>query len=340
MEQLNPSPDNTISLAGLEAAAKELDCSTLDIQVVSVSGGYSRNRRSLVGCGKKWIFAKEVDVELLPSDGKEELSWLRKDYECTKALRYTMPEIVPDWEELIVDDHVLLMSSYRADDGWVWSAPLDPTEQKSYIQTVINVTKQLESVKFDEATIKSLKLQPRFRDELALDDGLTLIIQNETIRQQLIDKYTAMGQDKSLDQLYPAIHKMQTLLKDKKALQDLSLRAASLINQPNDCFNHCDVRSDNIAYNPSTGQVKFVDWNWASFATEKFGSTEFLVDMARSGIDVTPWLDDLNPEMLASMVGFYAKRCLKDPFAPGSTLRDMQSQTAAVSIYLYDMIAK
>ncbi len=337
MEQLKKEMENTISPVGCEAAASELGCNVSDIQVVGVDDGYSRNRRSLVGYADKWIFAKEVDHDLLPGDGVEEMRWLHKDFECTNALRQTVPEIVPEWEKLTANNHVLLMPSYRVDDGWLWSLPLKADDQSLYIQAVVDATKKLETVNFDQNAIDNLNLSPYFRDKLALDDGLVLILKNEDIRNQLQDKYTAMEQDDSLISLRHAIRKMRDLLKDEAALDDLSKKAASLINQPNNCFGHCDVRSDNITFNPLTGQVKFVDWNWASFATSGFGATEFLIDIARRGVNVEPWLDSLNIEMLAATVGFYAKRCLEDPLAPGNTLRDMQAQSAAVALDLYDM---
>lgn len=337
MKQLKTETDSTISSMGRKVLADELGCVVADIQVVSVDGGYSRNRRSLVGYANRWIFAKEVDNELLSGDGEEELRWLRKDYECTNILRQIIPEIVPEWGKLVANKHILLMPSYRAEDGWLWSLPSAAGEQRLYIQAVINATKQLETAKFSQDDIDNLKLQPYFRDKLALDDGLALIIHNDEIRNQLEDKYAAMVQDGSLIMLRPAIRKMQVLLQDKRALRDLSIWAASLIEQPSDYFGHCDVRSDNIAYNPSTGQVKFIDWNWASFASAKFGSTEFLVDMARRGVDITTWIKELNPEMLAAVVGYYAKRCLQNPLSPENTLRDMQAQSAAVALDLYDM---
>ena len=336
MKQIKTKIDNTISLTGREVAAIELGFDSCDVKVAGVSGGYSLNRRALVGYGDKWIFAKEVDHGILTGDGEKELEWLRKDFECTNALRQIVPEIVPEWEKLTADGHVLLMPSYRIEDGWLWNLPLDVNEQQLYIQAIVDATKKLEAVEFSRDNIDNLNLHPYFRDKLALDGGLNLIIKNDEIRNQLKDKYAAMAQDESLFNLYPAINKMLKLLKDKLVLKDLSDKAISLINQPNNCFGHCDVRSDNIAYNSSTSQVKFVDWNWASFATAGFGATEFLIDMSRRGVDVTPWLDDLNMEMLAAIVGFYAKRCIQDPLAPGNILRDVQAQSAAVALDLYE----
>ncbi len=329
--------NSNISVIGMTAAATELGCDVNSLQVKSVSGGYSRNRRSLVGFCDKWIFVKEVDRDLLPSDGAEELGWLNKDCGCVNHLITSVPELVPEWEKLVADGHVLLMPSYQESDGWKWQFPSNTDEQCHYIQAVVDATKKLESVKFNQDLIDRLNLHPYFRDKLAIDDGLKLIIENAEIRNQLIEKYAAMAQDDSLIGLRDAIHKMHDLLTDKKALIDLSNRASALINQSNDCFGHCDVRSDNIAYNSSIGQIKFVDWNWASYISSGFGPTEFLVDMARRGVDVSPWVGDLNIELLAAVVGFYTKRCLQDPLAPGNTLRDVQAQSAAVALGLYYM---
>lgn len=338
MSMNRPKEDNghIITIKGRKASAEELGCNVSDVRVINVDGGYSRNRRSLVGYADRWIFAKEVDLDLLPDEGAEELGWIYKDCECVNALIGVVPELVPEWEKLAADNHVLLMPGYRVENGWSWSLPETKSEQQKYIQAVVDATKRLETVEFDEAAVDKINLHPCFRDELALDNGLSLIIQNEEVRAQLEEKYLAMAQDESIKNLQPAIHRMQLLLKNKTALRDLSILAGSLINQPNNCFGHCDVRSDNIAFNPSTCQVKFVDWNWASFVPEGFGVTEFLIDMSRLGVDITPWIDDLNTEMLAAVVGFYTKRCIQDPLAPGNTLRDTQAQSAAVALELYE----
>ena len=101
------------------------------------------------------------------------------------------------------------------------------------------------------------------------------------------------------------------------------INAKQFAKQPEDCFNHSDVRSDNLAFHPQTGELKLVDWNWASYAPRWSGVTEFLIDIARHGHDVAPWLDELNAEMLASFIGFFLVRSLKPPLKPGDNLRQM-----------------
>jgi len=83
--------------------------------------------------------------------------------------------------------------------------------------------------------------------------------------------------------------------------------------------------------------LKLVDWNWASYVPQGSGATEFLVDMARYGHDVKPWLGELNAEMLASFVGFFLIRSLKPPLKPGDNLRQMQALSAVVA---YDLLER
>ena len=49
-----------------------------DISIHPVEGGYSRNRRAIIDIDDRSIFAKEVDVNLLPDEGAVELGWLKK----------------------------------------------------------------------------------------------------------------------------------------------------------------------------------------------------------------------------------------------------------------------
>ena len=128
---------------------------------------------------------------------------------------------------------------------------------------------------------------------------------------------------------------MVTTLKDAGKLKEMQSKSKSLSSQPSKCFNHGDVRSDNIAYNKITGEVKFVDWNWASYTPPQFGTTEFLIDVARQGVDTTPWIDDLNPELLAALAGHCIKRILEDQPPLNKALHDLRADSAAIANYLY-----
>ena len=326
--------DKLLTDRALQCAATELNVDLSELRITSVSGGFSLNRRALVLSGDRTIFVKEVDVNLLLDEGERELGWLKKDYAVTRLLQKTYLQYVADWTELADDGHVLMTSSYASSDGWLWQPPTDNSVAERYISTVITAVRELEKIKLPQEIIEELQLQPFAARELGLDDGIDQIIADADIRRRLIDNYQKLlpNQLKINKRRCQAIIE---LLEKRDELIDISVRAKEFAKQTEDCFNHSDVRSDNLAFNPQTGELKLVDWNWASYAPQGSGVTEFLVDMARHGHDVTPWLGELNVEMLASFVGFFLIRSLKPPLKPGDNLRQMQALSAAAA---YDLL--
>lgn len=304
-----------------------------NISIHPVEGGYSRNRRAIVDIGDESVFAKEVDIELLPDEGIAELGWLNKDCEVINELSKQGIDIAPEWAELHLNGHLLLMPSYKKEDGWEWTLPENTTTRAKYVQAVIDATKKLETTKLPEELTEKLHLQPFFRDEIAEYEGIAPLFTDTELRSRLIDRYTKLQERGG--HLRAINAQMIETLRNDDSLRHLQEQTARLAELPNNCLNHCDVRSDNIAYNTRTGEVKFVDWNWTSYAPAKFGSTEFLLDLARRGVDVSPWRSDMCEELLAALVGYYMIRGLLPPLTPGNTLREMQAETAAVANYLY-----
>ena len=333
METL-PDHDKLLTDRALQCAAAELNVDSSELRITPVSGGFSLNRRALVSSGDRTIFVKEVDANLLSDEGERELGWLKKDYTVTRLLQKTYSQYVADWTELADDGRVLMTSSYASSDGWLWQPPTDNSVAERHISTVITAVRELEKIKLPQELIEELQLQPFVARELGLDDGIDQIIADADIRRRLIDKYQKLLPNQ-LEINQRRCQAIIELLEKRDELIDISVRAKEFAKQTEDCFNHSDVRSDNLAFNPQTGELKLVDWNWTSYAPQGSGATEFLVDMARHGHDVTPWLGELNVEMLASFVGFFLTRSLKPPLKPGDNLRQMQALSAAAA---YDLL--
>ena len=333
METL-PDYDKLLTDRALRCAATELNVDSSALRITPVSGGVSLNRRALVSSGDRTIFVKEVDTNLLSDEGERELGWLKKDYVVTRLLQKTYPQYVADWTELADDGHVLMTSSYASSDGWLWQPPTDNSVAERYISTVITAVRELEKIKLPQELIEELQLQPFVAREFGLDDGIDQIIADADIRRRLINNYQKLLPSQ-LEINQRRCRNIIELLEKRDELIDISARAKEFAKQTEGCFNHSDVRSDNLAFNPQTGELKLVDWNWASYVPQGSGATEFLVDMARHGHDVTPWLGELNAEMLASFVGFFLTRSLKPPLKPGDNLRQMQALSAAVA---YDLL--
>ena len=333
METL-PNHNKLLTYRALQCAAAELGDDLSELRVTPVSGGFSRNRRALVSAGDRKIFVKEVDVDVLPDDGERELGWLKKGYEVIRLLQKLHPQYVADQITLSDDGHVLMTTSYTSANGWLWRPPAEKSVAKRYISAVVTATRELEKTELPHEMVEELQLQPFTTAELGLDDGIDRIIAEADIRRQLIDNYRILLPEQS-EVNQRRCQKMMELLSRSDELAGISIHAKQFAKQPENCFNHCDVRSDNLAFHPQTGQLKLVDWNWASYAPRGSGATEFLIDMARHGQDVTPWLDELNAEMLASFIGFFLVRSLKPPLKPGDNLRQMQALSAATA---YDLL--
>ena len=329
-----PDHDKLLTDRALQCAATELNVDLSELRITPVSGGFSLNRRALVSSGDRTIFVKEVDANLLSDEGERELGWLKKDYAVTRLLQKTYPQYVADWTELADDGHVLMTSSYASSDGWLWQPPTDNSVAERYISTVITAVCELEKIKLPQELIEELQLQPFVARELGLDDGIDQIIADADIRRRLINNYQKLLPNQ-LEINQRRCQAIIELLEKRDELINISARAKEFAKQTEDCFNHSDVRSDNLAFHLQAGELKLVDWNWASYAPKGSGATEFLVDMARHGRDVTPWLGELNAEMLASFVGFFLIRSLKSPLKPGDNLRQMQALSAAVA---YDLL--
>jgi len=312
METL-PDCDKLLTNRALQCAAAELNVDSSELRITPVSGGFSLNRRALVSSGDRTIFVKEVDANLLSDEGERELGWLKKDYAVTRLLQKTYPQYVADWTELADDGHVLMTSSYASSDGWLWQPPTDNSVAERYISTVITAVRELEKIKLPQKLIEELQLQPFVARELGLDDGIDQIIADADIRRRLINNYQKLLPNQ-LEINKRRCQAIIELLEKRDELIDISVHA-----------------------NPQTGELKLVDWNWASYAPQGSGATEFLVDMARHGHDVTSWLGELNAEMLASFVGFFLIRSLKPPLKPGDNLRQMQALSAAVA---YDLLER
>ena len=335
METL-PNHNKLLTDRALQYAAAELGADLSDLRVTPVSGGFSRNRRALVSAGDRTIFVKEVDIDVLPGEGERELAWLKKDYEVMRLLQKVHPKFVADWIKLDGDGHVLMTTSYASADGWLWRPPAEKSVAKRYISAVVAATRELEKTELPYEVVEELQLQPFTTAELGLDDGIDQIIAEADIRRQLIDNYrTLLPEQSEVNQ--QRCQKMIELLSRSDELADISVRAKHFAKQSEDRFDHSDVRSDNLAFHPQTGELKLVDWNWASYAPRGSGATEFLIDMARHGQDVTLWLDELNAEMLAAFVGFYLIRSLKPSLQPGDNLRQMQALSAATA---YDLLER
>jgi hypothetical protein len=102
---------------------------------------------------------------------------------------------------------------------------------------------------------------------------------------------------------------------------------------------HHDAHQNNIGWNSSSG-ARLIDFSWFDLGPENADQTSFLIDLAASGHDVTPWLDDHFNESYAWLrTGNWLYRSGLPPSGPdGLATRRTQFGSAVAALKLLQMV--
>lgn len=332
------SNNNLITSRAVDYVSETFNISANKIKITKVGGGYSLNRRSIAEFDDKKFFVKEVDDSLVEGNGDTERGWLHKDHQVMELLRTESIDIVPEWSIISDDRNILITTAYPSDDGWFWGLPEDTKLRHEYIITVVDAAKRLETATFSKDDVDRLSLEPYFRDKLSDTKEYNEFINLENRNEKLVQKLESIKPILSEHQL-PKILKLIEAVNNNQLIDKIIPEfMASLKSQPNSVFGHCDLRPDNLAYNPSSQKVVIVDWNWTSITPEKFGSTEFLIACAFKGADISEYYGEINKDLLGTLIGFWLMGCLRPNLGKTTKLRDHQAISAAVAYSIYQNI--
>ena len=116
-------------------------------------------------------------------------------------------------------------------------------------------------------------------------------------------------------------------------VQHLQQEASSLSRTPPLLPAHNDARQSNIAWHPEQG-VRIVDWSWADPAPKNADATMFLIDLAKSGHDVSGHLARFNRDYAIVLAGFWLAHSTWQARDAGSTVREHQVASAASALEL------
>lgn len=116
---------------------------------------------------------------------------------------------------------------------------------------------------------------------------------------------------------------------------DLEKRAAHFIFI-NDHLVHNDMRQDNCAWNPRLRQVKIIDWDWAQLGDRRIDIAALLVDVYKSGLNITDKFEHRLDNSALSWLANYWFKCAATPIWEGGDdhLRDVQLQSAIAAYEL------
>jgi hypothetical protein len=103
----------------------------------------------------------------------------------------------------------------------------------------------------------------------------------------------------------------------------------------NDTLVHYDIRADNCAWNPSKQKVCLIDWDWAQMGDSRIDRSSLLINVSRSGYDITKFKRKLDKHATQWLAGFWLASSTKDALdSDRGSLRKSQLETALVALNL------
>lgn len=277
-----------------------------------VNSGHMLYRRSIVHHPSQPWFIKAHDPDLFTIDKKrdESLRYLAKEAEVYSHLRNHSFRHIP--AEHHFKDGVLLLSGLRDTDGWHWKIPVGE-HARTYIRSVLTALD----------TLQSTPTHTMFDTEPSVDYFWQ----------------TGWGTDKSMVNAVATYHEKwgsalhpgtkHSLAKLNASIDDIRLHAPPKISTH---MSHHDIRQSNLAWHPELGTV-IIDWSWASHGVHHADSTMFLIDLHKSGVDVSEYLDEFyNIEYAKLLIGYWLLR-VGEPTAQGNDEVRLHQLASAVSAF-------
>lgn len=285
-------------------------------RITPVHGGHMSYERLLIQTDDDTLFAKIHDASQFTDPTRERHSreYLIKEHAMMEHLRQQSYEHVPIHSHLL-EEHSLTMEGLSPEDGWHWRAPQTHIDQ--YIDNAMAALLALEEVDHPYDFLDSHA--PAY--EALINEGWHNLDTDDLSRVT-----------NNLQHIYPRLcPSLQPAALD--LLQSLpSLHSQSPNSAAPTRFCHHDLRQANVAWHPEHG-VRIVDWSWAGTGLAGADRTSLLVDLHKSGHDVSAHLEDhFNPAHAHILLGFLLSRSIAPTRDSDKTVRFHQA-VSAVSTY-------
>lgn len=261
------------------------------------------------------IFQKSFDISFAHDHEHAAHSrmYLQKEAKVMSHLRTQGYNHLPAHSEL-VSNVTLFMEGYNPENGWHWRAPIESTEQ--YINDCLEAFEQLEEQPIFPDTDEVLAPLESFHSEgwVEIDDEKYSALRNTA--EKLSPHFQASTRE-SLEKLLADIPALRSAAQQMPAPERYVLA-------------HHDARQSNIAWHPDEG-ARLVDWSWYGYGRPNSDATSFMIDMHKSGHDISAHLDKISPEHCLTLIGFWLEHSTRDP--RGDTTVRRQQLLSAISGY-------
>lgn len=245
--------------------------------------------------------------------------YLKREASMLQHLRQSEYHHIPNKHQLFAQQ-TLVIEGLPESEGWHWQLPEDFAYREHYIEHILHSLHKLDAVPlpYEDGVIQPSLVSFHEEGWDALDD-LTAVAERIRSFQQRLKPETVTTSEKLI-----------------AALASLKASFSTVEPEP-DVFSHHDARQSNIAWHPERG-VKIVDWSWAGPGIKKADSTMFLIDIAKSGHDVTPYIKEhFSPEYAQLLIGFWLGHSLLPTRSADDTVRLHQIASAVTAYELLDL---
>jgi len=259
-----------------------------EVSHTPIAAGHMEYVKTLHQQGDAAVFTKQHTPERFtdPERAERSLLYLEKEASIMAHLRQHAFTAIPN--RSILHNTTLAMEAFRSDDGWQWRA--DPLTIDHYIHDTLEAFQTLEAV-------------PLPADSFAIDPSIESFRAEgwqafgDTMPQKLEERF---------EQFSPYLSETSRDVARELlgALPDLQQVATNPHKIERFVFCHHDIRQSNLAWHPEHG-TKLVDWSWAGIGEPNSDSTTFLIDLAKSGYDISAYHEHINPHHCLTLIGFW-----------------------------------
>ena len=253
--------------------------------VRAVDGGHMEYDKFIHAKNGHAVFCKQHNDARFSDAQKAERSrmYLEKEAFTMAHLRVNGFRALPErsrWQA-----RTLAMDALLPEAGWQWRAQTATIDE--YVQSAVTAFAQLETMPVPADTFA---IEPSY--ESFMREGWRAL-NEETLRavtQAFLPRLTDVSRASARD-----------LLADVPDLRQAGLQP----RQPERfVFCHHDVRQSNLAWHPTHG-TKLVDWSWAGLGEPGSDLTSLLVDLHKSGHDISAHTRHINPSHCLQLMGFW-----------------------------------
>lgn len=286
-------------------------------QSVDIDGGHMEYDKSIVSASgdENYLFIKSHNPDRFTDSAKAERSalYLEKESATMSHLRLSGFRAIPD--QSLLYENSLILQALRPEDNWHWRAPGELLEP--YLVDTLTMFAELEKILLPsdtfpiEASIESFSKEGWADFDEEKQHQLALLF--EQFQPRLNEESIATARE-----LIDQIDALRTQARQPHKQAELVL-----------C--HHDARQSNIAWHPEHG-AKLIDWSWAGLGESGSDATNLLIDLHKSGHDVSALYPAINKNHCLRLIGFWLNHSLWPSPSEDNTVR-LQQFVSAVSAY-------